>query len=195
MLFKKKDLAQKLIEIARADQKSYDALRAKFLSLKPKWDALQGECERLCAARLSQDSSYRRAVSEEFWAARAGELERELEAVTVKRDTLTADITVALQSLKDKISHRLSSVSGSFGNWVGAVCGRLSEDSPLYRDLIAARKQCEALKDMGELVSLILTHVERIEDMESVDNPSFKMDAVTARALEISEPADTAVRV
>lgn len=192
MLFKKKDQVQRLIEQARTDQKEFDTLRRKFESLGPEWSKLQAECERIAASWQATGDTYDRGVSEELWRGRNAELEGALRAAVAKRDALTSHVVAELQVLSDRIFHRNNLVSGSFGNWAGAVCNRLPEDSALCRDLMAARKRMEELTDMGQIIDLIVHWTDLVEAMEDVDCPLLKFDLIAAKALQISETAETA---
>jgi hypothetical protein len=188
MLFKKKDQVQKLISQARADQTEYAALRTTFEGLAPKWNKAQTECERIEGLRNSRSGTYAREVSEEFWAARDAILERELKAAIAARDALTGAVCASLQSLKLRIFHRHSLISGAFGSWAAAVCDRLPENSSLRADLMAARKQIEVLRDMSEIIDLIIHWTELVENLEGVFCPVLKFDLVAIKALGIGEP-------
>jgi hypothetical protein len=208
MLFKKQDQAEKLIEIQKSDQKKLDALQRKLEAIHPEWTRLQEETERLCALNDSFVATFRRFIPddqsamrltrthEQFHHEREEELTRLIEEACKKRDDLTYELTVERQGLKQSTFMRLSIVSGAFGSWASQVASaekyiqqrgmptqyQLSDQA--HEELLAAAKQAETIQDMRELIDFIKAWVERIEDLEDVQCPIFRLDVAVQSALD-----------
>jgi hypothetical protein len=213
MIFKKTDLAEKLIQIQQSDAKRLAALERKLEAIRPEWTRLQEETERLCALNDSFVATFRRFIPddqsamrltrthEQFHHEREEELTRLIEEACKKRDDLTYELTVERQGLKQSTFMRLSIVSGGFGAWASQVASvtryvqhrgmdtqyQLSDQA--REELLAAAKQAETIQDMRELIDFIKAWVERIEDLEDIQCPIFRLDVAIQSALAYEPPA------
>ena len=184
MFFKKSDL-EAMVANGAAEQEKLAALQRKLRDLRPKWIAAQAACELIQAQIDCIDSTYRRDVSELFWAERREEQQSAVDAACSRRDLLTAALCKEIQELKQRVFIRNVSLTGDFSSWVSETVKKLGENHPLAESLTAARVRCEASTDIREIVEQITRAVEDVAAQPQACVALFNLSNLAKRLSEV----------
>jgi DNA repair exonuclease SbcCD ATPase subunit len=190
LFFRKTDEQEleKLLKLEAKDRARLQELESKFGALKPRWNELQAEAERLQANYANSDDVYSREVSESFWAERGPELKRQIEEAIRRRDALTMGYERQIRELKNQLHYRNEAVVSGFAAWLHQVSGQLP--AGLAAELLQVQATIRKSQNLASNVDLITRSAERVLDIDGPTAiPVLNLAALVKAALAITPAA------
>jgi hypothetical protein len=213
MLFKKTEDAQKLISLVKTEEKTLAALEKKIGSIKAEWAKRSEKAENLVAQKTALVGSYRQpqkddkgrylvgqGTNDAFFDERGVQLDEQIEKAIAERDQLTSGVMPEILAVKDRISRRRDIIVGAFTAWADQVAStkkytQILGRAPQYeladdvREQLLADRQTmmnDQTSDIEGLLKRIVDWIERIEGLDNIQCPLFRMDGTIAAALAVA---------